>query len=140
MKHFLGMRNEGGHDTVEDEEQTCLALRDMGKDIDKYIHIEHKSRHGPLRKLLISRLDQTYNYEEMYVPSSPMTAASISQCELKDRELKQSQEEKAWIGKEGLIYRKQTKDRRVYLKGGRLLYDLETSIRRKIHVAMGFLG
>ena len=52
-----------------------------------------------------------------------MTAALISWGELgdiKDRELKWSQEEKAWIGKEG-IYRKQANNRWVYLIGGRLV-------------------
>ena len=46
-----------------------------------------------------------------------MTAALISWGELgdiKDRELKRSEEEKAWMGKEGL-YRKQANDRWVYL-------------------------
>ena len=65
-----------------------------------------------------------------------MTAALISQGELgdiKDRELKWSQEEKAWIGKEG-SYRNQLNDRWVYFIGGSLVYDLETnSIRRRVH-------
>ena len=64
-----------------------------------------------------------------------MTAALISQGELgdiKDRELKWSQEEKAWIGKEG-IYRKQANDRWVCLIGERLVYDLEIkSIRSEV--------
>jgi hypothetical protein len=52
-----------------------------------------------------------------------MTAALIRQSELgdiKDRELKWSQEERVWIGKEG-IYRKQANNRWVYLIGGRLV-------------------
>ena len=32
---FSGMRNGGGHEAVEDEEQAfCLAFRAMGKDLD----------------------------------------------------------------------------------------------------------
>ena len=76
-----------------------------------------------------------WNHEETYVPSGPMTAALISQGELgdiKDRELKWSQEEKAWIGKEEGIYRKQENHRLVYLIGGKLVDNLEIySIRRK---------
>ena len=56
-----------------------------------------------------------------------MAAELISQGELggiKDRELKWSQEEKAWIGKEG-IYRKQANDRCVYLVAEKLLYGLK---------------
>ena len=54
----------------------------------------------------------------MHGPCGPMAAELISQGELggiKDRELKWSPEEKAWIGKEGGIYRKQANDRWTYL-------------------------
>lgn len=55
-----------------------------------------------------------------------MTAALISQGELgdiKDREVKCSPEEKAWIGKEGIYKKKkQAKDRFVYFIGERLVY------------------
>jgi hypothetical protein len=57
------------------------------------------------------------------VPSGPMTAALISQCELEDftaRELKWHQEEKIWIEKEG-IYRKQVHDKWVYFTGESLV-------------------
>ena len=72
-----------------------------------------------------------------------MTAALISQGELgdiKDREVKCSPEEKAWIGKEG-IYKIQANDKCVYFIKGRLEYDLETNgIRRRVHEAMELLG
>lgn len=64
-----------------------------------------------------------------------MTAALFSQGELgdiKDREVKCSQEEKIQIGKEG-VYRKEANDRWVYFIGKRLVNDLETnSTRRRV--------
>ena len=49
----------------------------------------------------------------MHVPSGPMTAALIIQGDLGDikgRELKWSQEEKAWLGKRESIQQKQMID------------------------------
>lgn len=70
------------------------------------------------------------------------SAASISLGELgdiKDRELTWSQEEKAWLGKEGI--RKQATERWVYRTGGRLRYDLETkSVGRRVYEAMELRG
>jgi hypothetical protein len=54
-----------------------------------------------------------WNHEEMHVPSGPMTAALIIQGDLGDikgRELKWSQEEKAWLGKRESIQQKQMID------------------------------
>lgn len=72
-----------------------------------------------------------------------MTAALIGQGELgdiMDRVLKWFQEDKAWLGKEG-IYKRQANGRWVHLIGERLVYGLETSgIRRRVSEAMNSLG
>jgi hypothetical protein len=45
---FSGMRNGGGHEAVEDEEQAfCLAFRAMAKDLDNNPR-SHESLHSPL--------------------------------------------------------------------------------------------
>ena len=45
---FLGMRNGGGYEAVEDKEQVfCLAFKAMGKDLDNNRR-GHKNLHGPL--------------------------------------------------------------------------------------------
>ena len=79
--------------------------------------------------------------EEIHIPSGPVALISQGELEdIKDRELKWSQEEKARAGKEGGIHRKQANDRWDYLIGGRFVYDLETSsLTRREHEAMELL-
>lgn len=94
---FLGLWNGGGHEAVEDKEQDFfLPFRAMGKDID------HINTDNIKTYMFLSRNIWLYvwiwNVEEIVVYSGPMTAALTSQDELgdiKDRELKWSQEEKA---------------------------------------------
>lgn len=104
------MRNWGGHEAVEDEEQAfCLAFRAMGKDLDNITTEAIKIYMALCRDLKIhgETCSWTWNCEKIHIPSVPMTEALISKGDLgdiKDRELKCFQEEKAWTGKE--IYRK----------------------------------
>ena len=57
--------------------------------------------------------------------------------DIKNRELKWSQEEKTWIEKRNL---KTTRDRWAYFIGERLIYDWEKNgIRRRHHEAMDML-
>ena len=75
----------------------------------------------------------------IHVPSSPMTVSQGEFGDIKDRELKWSQEEKAWIGKEG-IYKKKNKqkiDLFILQEKGLYTYGLETSdIRMRVCEAM----
>lgn len=88
----------------------CLAFRAMGKDLNNRTTEAIKTymahcRNFSFRDLAKLGIMRRYPY--------PMTAALISQDELgdiKNRELNCSQE-KAWIGKEKGIYKKQVNDR-----------------------------
>ena len=83
------MRNRGGHEAVEDEEQAFrLAFMDTGKDLDNLTTEAIKAymvlcRHSPLPDW-----PWMWNQEKIQVPSDPITAALISQGDLADLKAK----------------------------------------------------
>jgi hypothetical protein len=112
---FSGMRDGSRHEALKDEEQAfCLAFRAMGKDQDNVLTTESIKAYMGLC-INSSLPDLALNLESRgdTFPSGPMAVLLISQGELgdiKDREVKCSPEEKAWIGKEG-IYKKKNKQK-----------------------------
>ena len=98
------MSSGGGHEAVEDKEQTFyMAVRVMGRDLDNITTEAIKAYMALCRNCLLWDLDLNLElYKEIYVSLSPITVVLIILGELgdtKDEELKWSQEEKAWIGK-----------------------------------------
>ena len=106
------MRNGDTHGAVEDEEQAfCLAFRAMGKDLDNITTKPTKAYMVLCRNSSLPDLALNLESRGDTFPSGPMAVLLISQGELgdiKDRELKWSQEEKAWIGKEEIYIKKKT--------------------------------